>query len=99
MQIRQSINKKALLLATLSLLLGIFLLLLYLIFESEAFLVGGVFYVLVVFVINAITLIGLCTNAIINYQHYRENITTILLFLINIPIAIGYIMIVMNNPF
>ncbi|GAA4279257.1 hypothetical protein [Aquimarina mytili] len=99
MQIRQTINKKALTLATISLLLGTFILLLYLTFESEAFLVGGVFYVLVTLVINAITLIGLFANAIINHQYYKENITTILLFLINIPIAMGYLMIVINNPF
>ncbi|MBQ4822209.1 hypothetical protein [Aquimarina sp. MMG016] len=99
MEIRQTINKKALILATISFLLGTLILLLYLVFGSEAFLVGGLFYVLIALVINGITFIGIIANAIINYQYYKENLTTILLFSINIPVAIGYVFLVMNNPF
>ncbi len=99
MEIRQTINRKALMVATVSFLLGTCILLLYLISGSEAFLVGGAFYVLIALVLNAITLIGLFTNAIINYQYYKENLVTILLFAINIPVAIMYLFLVMNNPF
>ncbi len=98
MKINQPINKKALMVATVSFLLGTSILLLYLIFGSETFLVGGLFYALVALTLNTITLIGLFTNAIINYQHYKENLATILLFLTNIPIAIGYVFLVVNNP-
>ncbi|MEW7291097.1 hypothetical protein [Aquimarina sp. 2304DJ70-9] len=99
MEIRQTINRKALMVAIISFLLGTSILLLYLISGSEAFLVGGLFYVLIALVLNTITLIGLLTNAIINYQYYKENLITILLFTINIPIAIAYLFLVMNNPF
>lgn len=99
MEIRQNINRKALAVATISFLLGTLILLLYLITASDAFLVGGLFYVLIALVLNGITLIGLLANAIVHYQYYRENLTTILLFLVNIPIAIGYVMLIMQNPF
>lgn len=98
MEIKQNINRKALVIATISFLLGTLILLLYIVTASDAFLVGGLFYVLIAVVLNGITLIGLVANAIINYQYYRENLATILLFLINVPIAIGYVMLIMQNP-
>ena len=85
--------------ATISFLLGTMILLLYLISGSEAFLIGGLFYVLIAVVLNTITLISISINAIINYHHYKENLITILLFLLNIPIALGYMTIVIKNPF
>lgn len=98
MEIRQEINKKGLTVAIISFLIGTLILLLYLLTTSEALLVGGLFYVLIALALNTITLIGLIINAIINYQYYKENLTTILLFLFNIPIAIGYVFLIMNNP-
>lgn len=98
MEIRQDINRKGLAVATICFLLGTIILLLYIITASEAFLVGGFLYVLIAVVLNTITLIGLLTNAIINYHYYKENLITILLFLINIPIAMGYVFLIMNNP-
>lgn len=97
MEITQPINKKALQVAIISLLIGTFILGLYLITKSESFLIGGVFYVFIALVLNVITLIELLTNAIIHYQYYKENLTTILIFLINIPIAVGYVFLVINN--
>lgn len=97
MEITQPINKKALQVAIISLLIGTFILGLYLITKSESFLIGGVFYVFIALVLNVITLIELLTNAIIHYRYYKENLTTILIFLINIPIAVGYVFLVINN--
>ncbi len=99
MQIVQSINKNALIIATISFLSGTIVLLLFLITQSSIILDIGFFYVIIVFVLNAITFIGLVVNSIINYQYYKENLSTILLFSINIPVTIGYIAIVMSNPF
>ncbi len=85
--------------ATISFLLGTILLLLFLVSQSSILADIGLFYVLIAFVLNAMVLIGLIINSIINYQYYKENLVTILLFLLNIPVTIGYIAIVVNNPF
>jgi len=99
MKIKQTVNKKALILAIISFLLGTLILLLYLVSKSEAFLVGGVFYVIIAVTLNTITLIQLLANSIINYQYYRENLITMLLFITNIPIAIGYSSVAINTHF
>lgn len=98
MQIHQSINRKALTIAVTSFILGTIILALYLTTGSEAFLIGGLFYVLVALAINTITLVGIVANAIINFHYYKENLTTILLFLINIPVALGYVTLIIKNP-
>ncbi len=98
MKIFQTINKNALFIATISFLIGTLLLLSFLISQSNTFLSIGLFYLLIAFVFNTITLIGLVINSIINYQYYKENLITISLFLLNIPITIGYIILVDNNP-
>ncbi len=99
MKIIQSLNKNALIIATISFLIGTLLLLSHLITGWEPLVLIGFYYVLIATTLNVITLIGLIANAIINYQYYKENLTTILIFLTNIPIATGYIFIVFNNPF
>ncbi|MEB3346808.1 hypothetical protein U6A24_15120 [Aquimarina gracilis] len=99
MEIRQNINKKALQVATLSFLIGTFILTIYLISGSESFLIAGVFYAFIALVLNSILFIELIANAIINYQYSKENLITILFFLINIPIALGYFFLVMNTSF
>ncbi len=99
MKIKQTLNKKALALAITSFLLGTLILLLFLVSKSEAFLIGGAFFVIIAVVLNAITLIQLFANSIINYQYYRENLITMLLFIVNIPIAIGYLLVAMNTSF
>ncbi|WP_160112144.1 hypothetical protein [Aquimarina sp. AU58] len=99
MKIIQPINKNALIIATISFLLGTLLLLFFLISQSNIVLDIGLFYVIIASVLNVIVFVGIITNAIINYQYYKENLTTIILVVLNIPITIGYIIIVMNNPF
>ncbi|WP_159025697.1 hypothetical protein [Aquimarina sp. Aq78] len=99
MKIIQPINKNALTVATISFLLGTLLLLFFLISQSSIVLDIGLFYVIIASVLNVIVFVGLITNAIINYQYYKENLTTIILVILNIPITIGYIIIVANNPF
>ncbi len=98
MRIIQPINKKALAIATISFLLGTILLLFYLISQSNIVADIGFFYVIIATVLNSITFIGLITNSLINYQYYRENLTTILLVILNIPITLGYITVAINNP-
>ncbi|AXT58358.1 hypothetical protein D1815_22280 [Aquimarina sp. AD1] len=99
MQITQSANRNALMIATFSFLLGTILLLLHLIVPWEQITTIGLFYVIIAVVLNGITFIGLLANTVINYHCYKENLTTVLVFLLNIPIAIGYFLIVINNPF
>ena len=98
MKIVQPVNKKALFIASVSLLLGTIFLLFFLISQSGYVIRAGIVYVLIALVLNSITLIGLLFNLIVNHQHYKENLTTIGLFLLNIPITIGYIYIVFMNP-
>ncbi|RZS91905.1 hypothetical protein [Aquimarina brevivitae] len=98
MKIQLEINKKALTVAASSFILGSTLLLLYLTTGAEAILIGGLLYVLIALAVNAITLIHILVNTITNLQNYKENLRTLLLFLINIPIAIGYIHIIIKNP-
>jgi hypothetical protein len=99
MKIIQPINKNALIAATISFLLGTLLLLFFIISQSNIVLDIGLFYVIIASVFNVIVFVGLITNAILNYQYYKENLTTIILVILNIPITIGYIIIVINNPF
>ncbi|WP_378183284.1 hypothetical protein [Aquimarina sp. SS2-1] len=99
MQIKQSVNRNALIIATFSFLFGTILLLIQLITNSENIIIFGLFYVLITMVLNSITLIGVLANAIVNYHCFKENLSTVLIFLLNIPIAIGYFLIVINNPF
>ncbi|PKV49851.1 hypothetical protein ATE84_1889 [Aquimarina sp. MAR_2010_214] len=99
MKIIQPINKNALIVATISFLLGTLLLLFFLISQSNIVFDIGLFYVIIASVLNIIVFIGLITNAIINYQYYQENLTTIILVILNIPITIGYTIIIINNPF
>ncbi len=99
MRIFQPVNKKALMVSTISFLLGTILLLLFMISKSAILADIGLFYVVIAFVLNAMVLIGLIINSIINHQYYRENLATILLFLLNIPITMGYIVIVTNTHF
>ena len=99
MQITQSINRNALMIATCSFLLGTIILLMHIIIPWDQIIVIGLFYVIIAIVLNGITLIGLIANSIINYHNSKENLTTIGIFLLNIPITIGYFLIVANNPF
>jgi len=99
MRIIQSVNRNALMIATFSFLLGTIIFLIHLITAWEKIIVIGLFYVLIAFILNAITFIGLLANTIVNYHYYKENLKTISIFLLNIPIAIGYFLIVVNNPF
>ncbi|WP_103863775.1 hypothetical protein [Aquimarina sp. I32.4] len=99
MKIIQPINKTALFIATISFVLGTSLLLFFLISQYRAMIDIGIFYVMVAFTLNVITFVGLIANSIINYKHYKENLTTIAVVVINIPITIGYINIVLTNSF
>ncbi|MHA7059986.1 hypothetical protein ACWGOQ_0022355 [Aquimarina sp. M1] len=99
MQITQRVNRSALMIATCSFLLGTLLLLLHLIIAWDTLIIVGLFYVLIAIVLNSITFIGLLVNTVINLHHNKENLTTVSIFLLNIPIAIGYFFIVINNPF
>ncbi|MFD2564590.1 hypothetical protein [Aquimarina rubra] len=98
MQVTQSVNRNALMIAMFSFLLGTILLLLHLVTAWEPIIMTGLFYVMIAIVLNGITFIGLLANSIINYHYYKENLTTVLVFLLNIPIAIGYFLIVVHNP-
>ncbi|TSE08904.1 MULTISPECIES: hypothetical protein [Aquimarina] len=93
MKIAQRINKIAIIIAITSFILGTILLLYYSITQHRETIEIGMLYVQITFVINAIVLITLILNAIINYKRYKENLITILLISLNIPIVYVYIMI------
>lgn len=99
MKIIQPINKSALIIAIASFILGTILLLFFLISPSAILVDIGIFYILIALVLNTITFIGLIPNSFINYQYNKENLITILLVALNIPVAFGYVIIVLNNPF
>ncbi len=99
MKIIQSTNKNALMTAVLSFLFGTIFLMLFLITQSDLLIRIGILYVTIALTLNTIMFIGLLINSIINYQYYRENLITISLFLLNIPITLLYILIVESNPF
>lgn len=99
MKITQPINKNALITASLSFVVGTLLFLFYLIFQSGIMINLGVFYILIAAAFNAITFIGVATNSIINNQYHKENLITIALVVLNIPISIGYMAIIIRNPF
>jgi len=99
MNIQQSHNQKALMLAVISFLIGTILLLIYLISGWEALLIGGFLYVLIAVAVNGLAFIGLLIYAVTDCRNYKENLITLLLFLINIPIAGSYIALVMYTPF
>ncbi|WP_148639140.1 hypothetical protein [Aquimarina longa] len=99
MKIIQTINKKSLFIAALSFILGTIILLSFIISQSDTVFKIGIFYVIIAAALNTFFFIELIINAIVNYQYYKENLITILLVVLNIPITIGYISIVLNNPF
>ena len=99
MTITNSINKIALFIAAVSFLLGTLLLIWYMITGYSPLIEVGMLYILVAFVLNGITLIGLVGNAIVNRHLFQENITAILLVLLNIPISLGYFYLVLHIHF
>jgi len=99
MKIIQPINKNALIIAALSFLIGTIILLSHLITGWKNLVVFGFFFVVVATVLNGITLLGVLANMIVNYHYYKENLITISLIILNIPIAGSYIFIAFNNPF
>ena len=99
MKITQTINKDALIIATCSFLIGTILLLSQLILRRDQIVTLGIFYVLIAIVLNGITLLGLLVNSVVNRHYRKENLSTIGLFLLNIPIACGYLCMIINTPF
>ncbi len=99
MRILQPVNKNALFIATISFLVGTILLISYVMIDWDTLIPIGIFYVLIAFTLNIITLVAVIANSLINYHLYKENVLTVVLFLINIPVAIGYFLIVINLPF
>ncbi|MBG6128608.1 hypothetical protein IWQ47_000702 [Aquimarina sp. EL_43] len=94
MKIAHPINKIAIILALVSFLIGTSLLLLYICFKWSALLHIGINYVRIAFLVNAIFLAFLIINALFFSKDTKENLITILLFLLNIPITLIYIQIV-----
>lgn len=97
MNIKLATNRNALITATVSFILGTVLLILFLTTKSSILLETGLFYVAIASIVNGITLLILIINAIRNQHYFQENLFTILIFLLNIPITIGYFYIVANT--
>ncbi|GAA4108127.1 hypothetical protein GCM10022393_03920 [Aquimarina addita] len=92
MKITQNINKTSLMIACLSFLLGTALFIIHLVEPSYRLLEIGLFYTLIALVLNSITLIELIGHAIINPHHSNENLITIGVLLLNIPVTLTYLM-------
>jgi hypothetical protein len=94
MKIVHPINKIAVTLALVSFLIGTSLLLLYTFFKWSTLLYIGINYVRIAFLVNAIFLAFLIINALFFSKNTKENLITMLFFLLNIPITLIYIQIV-----
>ncbi len=98
MKITQSMNRNALLIAATSFGIGTSLFATYFITGWKHLIVIGTYYVLIAFTLNVITFIGLLVNSIITTHLYKENMITMLFLLANLPIALVYTLLVINNP-
>jgi len=92
MEITQTKNKTALLIALISFLFGTILLLIFHLHHTLLIVRIGLLYVIIATVLNTIILIDLSISSFVNSQYQKENRITILIFLLNIPITIGYIL-------
>jgi len=92
MEITQTKNKIALIIALISFLIGTILLLTFHLHQTLQIVRIGLLYVIIAAVLNTIILIDLAISSFINPQYQKENRMTILIFLLNIPITIGYIL-------
>ena len=86
--------------ALFSFVLGTLLLLMYLLFKEEVLIMVGIFYVLFCMAINTIILLILIikffTKAFKD-QSIKAHITTLIVMVLNIPIAFLYILIVVDE--
>lgn len=94
MKITQPINKIAITIAIVSFLIGTSLLLLYKIFGWSNLPFIGMSYIRIAFVVNTIFLAFLVINALFFSKTTKENLITIFLFLLNIPITLLYLQII-----
>ncbi|TPN81725.1 hypothetical protein [Aquimarina algicola] len=99
MKITNSINKYALFIAALSFILGTILLIAYLVSQSNSLISVGLIYVTIALALNTISFISVFANTLIHLKHYKENLVTLVLIILNIPITLGYITIVENHFF
>jgi len=86
--------------AGVSFILGTLLLVLFLFFkEFESIVMFGLYYVLIAFVTNAFVFFWLITQLIVRSENWIELLKAIGVILINIPIAIVYLLIVFHYLF
>jgi hypothetical protein len=93
MKIVQRINKIAITIALASFIIGTILLLIYSISHNHKMIDIGILYVQIACSINALVFITLIINTMINYKFYKENLITLVLISLNIPIVYTYIMV------
>lgn len=91
MKITCKVNRRALIIALVSFILGSTLFVSYLLLGSFKLIYFGFIHTMIATVINGIALVEIIGNAIINRHHFKENLITITLVLLNVPIVIGYI--------
>lgn len=91
---KHNINYYGILLAIGSFTIGSLLLLLYKLTQIGGLITTGLLYVYLATFLNGIMLVVVLVNALKNYKEYPENLITIGILLLNIPITIGYIDIV-----
>ncbi|QXP57437.1 hypothetical protein H0I25_06520 [Cellulophaga sp. HaHa_2_95] len=83
------LNRIAVSISFYSFIIGTLLFLIKLAFDATVMV--GFIFVLVAVVINMILFILLLLNALVNYRDFEENISTIILVILNIPIAFFYL--------
>ncbi|TMM57997.1 hypothetical protein FEE95_00795 [Maribacter algarum] len=96
---KHSINYSAVILAISSFVIGTILLLLSQSISADSLLVIGLYYTGLALIANIIMLLILITNAIRFHKDYCENLGTITILLLNIPITLYYIDIIFYSPF
>lgn len=84
--------------AAISFIIGTLLLIAHLIFKSAfIILLIGLFYVYLAVFINLIVLLFLIISLITNPKNRKSTIIKILIVLLNVPIAVAYFLIILNE--
>ncbi|WP_405248187.1 hypothetical protein [Cellulophaga sp. Asnod2-G02] len=83
------LNRIAVRISFYSFIIGTLLFLIKLAFDATV--VVGFIFVLAAVITNMILFILLLLNALVNYSDFEENISTIILVILNIPIALCYL--------
>lgn len=85
------LNRNAIRLALFCFMFGSFILLIHLTEVSESTLGIGILFTGLAIILNSIMLLILVIHSLLNYKDFEEHISTLIILLLNIPIARLYV--------